>query len=148
MSMEAYALCARPLVNTAEWQAAIDALGFDLHLHSEKIPPVSLGLLPATRHGRDAGFECSSVPLSDLTELYPETDFGSHWACVYAFYFGTIAGSIGTLIAIAACLKLVGGLAFYPQEGQLLTADQAIQYARDMVPAAENLEKRLGGGAG
>lgn len=148
MSMEAYALCARPLASTAEWQTSIDALGFDLHLRSEKIPPVSSGHLPATRHGREAGFECSSVPLLELMKLYPEIDFGGPWACVYAFYFGTISESIGALIAIAACVKLVGGIAFYTEDGQLLTADQAIQYARDMVPAAEMLEKQLGGGAG
>jgi hypothetical protein len=147
MSMEAYALCARQLDSAAAWQAAIDALGFDLHLRAEKIPPASSGHLPATRHGRSAGFECSIVPLSELTDLYPEIDFGGPWACVYAFYFGTISESIGALIAIAACLEFAGGLAFFPQEDRLLTADQAIQYARDTVPVVEDLEKELGGRA-
>ncbi|TXN60595.1 hypothetical protein FV228_22810 [Methylobacterium sp. WL18] len=148
MSMDAYALCPRPLTSRSEWQAAIDALGFDLRLGSEKIPPASSGHLPAMRKGRETGFECSVIPLSDLTETYAEIDFGGSWPCVYAFSFGAISKSIGALIAIAACVKLVGGLAFYPQEGRLLTADQAVEYARDTVPAAEDLEKRLNGGAG
>jgi hypothetical protein len=148
MTMEVYALCPRPLAGPSEWQAGLDALGFDLRLDTDSIPPASSGHLPATRRGRESGFECWDSPLSDLTETYPRIDFGGPWTCVYAFYFGTISGSIGALMAVAACVHQVGGLAFYPEDGRLREADQAVQYARAMVPATEDLERQLGGEAG
>jgi hypothetical protein len=61
------------------------------------------------RRGRASGFECSIVPFSELKETYPETDFAGSWPCVYAFWFGTIAESIGALMAITACVTSVGG---------------------------------------
>ncbi|KAA0123208.1 hypothetical protein CIW48_13920 [Methylobacterium sp. P1-11] len=146
MSMEAYALCPRPLASVAEWQTGLDALGFDLQLRGGAIPPASSGHLPAERRGRASGFECSIMPLSELKDTYPGTDFAGSWPCVYAFCFGTIAESIGALMAIAACAKVVGGLAYYADDGRLMTADQAVQYARETVPAAEELERQLGPG--
>lgn len=146
MSNEAYALCPRPLAGVSDWQAGLDALGFDLQLRGTTIPPASSGHLPAVRRGRASGFECSIVPFSELKETYPETDFAGSWPCVYAFWFGTIAESIGALMAITACVTSVGGLAFFPEDGRLLTADQAVRYARETVPAAEELERQLGPG--
>jgi hypothetical protein len=146
MSMEAYALCRRPLASVSEWQAGLDALGFDLQLRSEQIPPALSGHLPATRRGRASGFECSIIPLSELRDYYPDIDFGDSWSCAYAFNFGPISETIGALMAIAACVNVVGGLAYYPQDNRLLTADQAVQYARDMVPRIEDLEEGLVGG--
>ncbi|MCJ2140031.1 hypothetical protein [Methylobacterium sp. E-066] len=75
MTMEVYALCRQPMSSILEWQAAIDAIGFDLTLKSDQIPPAASGHLPATWQGREAGFECSVIPFSDLAETYPETDF-------------------------------------------------------------------------
>ncbi|MBP1181845.1 hypothetical protein [Methylobacterium sp. PvR107] len=146
MSMEAYALCRRPLASVSEWQAGLDALGLDLQLRSDKIPPALSGHLPATRRGRESGFECSNISLSELRDFYPDIDFGGSWSCAYAFNFGTISESIGALMAIAACVHVVRGLAYYPEDGRLLSADQAVQYARDTVPGIEDLEVRLGAG--
>jgi hypothetical protein len=41
MSMEAYALGPRPLAGVSDWQAGLDALGFDLQLRGTTIPPAS-----------------------------------------------------------------------------------------------------------
>jgi hypothetical protein len=147
MSMEAYALCRRPLASVSEWQGGLDALGFDLQLRSERIPPALSGHLPAMRRGRGSGFECSIIPLSELRDCYRDIDFGDAWSCAYAFYFGTLSEAIGALMAVAACLTVVGGLASYPEDNRLLTADQAIQYARDTIPGIEDLEEQLGGPA-
>ena len=143
MTMEAYALCPRAISGVAEWQAAIDALGFDLSLRTEKIPPATIGHLPAMRRGRESGFECSVIPFSELRETYPTIKFGGPWRCVYAFYFATIPACIGALMATAACVKLSGGIAFDPQQGRLLTAEQAARCARDTTAQAEDLEVRL-----
>jgi hypothetical protein len=145
MTMEAYALCARQMSDVAEWQAAIDALGFELTLEANRIPPAVWGHLPATWQGRQAGFECSMIPLSDLTETYPEIEFGGPWACVYAFYFATFAGGAGTWMAVAACIGRLGGIAFDPQEGNLLDADDAVRYAHDTLANVARLEASFGG---
>ena len=145
MTMEAYALCARPMSDVAEWQAAIDALGFDLTLEADRIPPATSGHLPATWKGREAGFECSIIPLSDLTETYPEIDFGGPWACVCAFYFATFAGFAGTWMAVAACVERLGGIAYNPQEGNLPAAEDAIRYAHETLATIARLEESQGG---
>ncbi|WP_244507725.1 hypothetical protein [Methylobacterium phyllostachyos] len=129
----------------AEWQAAINALGFALTLEAEQIPPATQGYLPATWQGRQAGFECSVIPLSDLTETYPEIEFGGPWACVYAFYFATFAGCAGTWMAVAACAKQLEGIAYDPQEGNLLAAEDAVRYAHDTLASVARLEASLGG---
>jgi hypothetical protein len=85
MTMKDYALCSQPISGILEWQAAIDATGFDLKLEADQIPPAVSGHLPARWQGREAGFECSVIPFSDLAETYPETDFRGPWACAYAF---------------------------------------------------------------
>ena len=142
--MEAYALCHRPISSILEWQASIDAIGFDLTLKSDQIPPAVSGHLPATWQGREAGFECSVIPFSDLSETYPETDFRGPWAYAYAFYFATFPACAGTWIAIAAAPRLSTGVAFDPQEGKLLTAEAAIRYAHEAVASTARLEAQFG----
>lgn len=145
MTMEAYALFERPLSSVSEWQAAIAAIGFDLTLQSDAVPSARSGHLPAIWQGREAGFECSTIPFSDLVEAYPDVDFGGPWACVYAFDFATFPACAGTWIAIAASLAVSGGLAFDPHEGNVLTAEGAIRYAHETVASIATLEAQFGG---
>ncbi|MGU3542807.1 hypothetical protein [Methylobacterium sp. A52T] len=140
MSMEAYALCARAMPSVAEWQAAIDEIGFDLKLDAVRMPPATQGHLPATWRRREAGFECQIVPLSDLTDTYTDIDFGGPWTCVYAFYFATLPACAGAWMAVAACAARSGGIVFDPQEGHLLTAEDAIRHARDTVARIVSLD--------
>ncbi|XYD11282.1 hypothetical protein R1A27_13195 [Methylobacterium sp. NMS12] len=140
MSMEAYALCARAIPGVAEWQAAIDATGFDLKLDAVRMPPATQGHLPATWRRCEAGFECQIIPLSDLTDTYTEIDFGGPWTCVYAFYFATLPACAGAWMAVAACAAQSDGIVFDPQEGQLLTAEAAIRYAHDTVARIVGLD--------
>ncbi len=137
MSMGAHALCDRPLRSIAEWQSAIDALGFDLALHSDRDLVSDHGHLPAVWRGHEAGFECSMNPVSELVETYREIEFGGPWSCDYAFYFHTFPGAAGTWMAIAACVTATGGLAFDPQEGLLMNAEQARGYALQVVADVE-----------
>jgi hypothetical protein len=148
MTMEAYALCERPISSIAEWQDAIAVLGFDLTLQSDGVPPDTSGHLPALWQGREAGFECSTIPFSDLAETYPETSFGGPWVCVYAFYFATFPSCAGTWIAIAAALARTGGIAFDPQEDNLLTAEDAVRYAHETLASIAALEAQFGGPLG
>jgi hypothetical protein len=97
------------------------------------------------RQGRQAGFECSIIPISDLTEIYPEIDFGGPRAFACAFYFATFAGCAGTWMAVAACVERLGGIAFDPQEGKLFAADDAIRYSHDTLASVARLEATFSG---
>lgn len=130
MSMEAYALCSKEISSFQEWQAAIDEFDFSIELHFRDKISESQGYLPATWQGLEAGFECSKFSFSELAEVYPRIDFGRPWPFAYAFYFHTLTGCVGTWFALAACVKLTGGIAYDPQAGRLLSADDAIHYAR------------------
>ncbi|MCJ2095383.1 hypothetical protein MKK67_23195 [Methylobacterium sp. J-072] len=79
-----------------------------------------------------------------MAETYPETDFRGPWAYAYAFYFATFPACAGTWIAIAAGLRLSGGIAFDPQEDKPLTAEAAIRYAHDTVVSIARLEAQFG----
>jgi hypothetical protein len=140
MTMELYALCARPIADVSEWQSALDACGFDLRLRAEKIPPASKGHLPAVWRGHEAGFECGSMSVSELRDDYSDVDLGGPWACVYAFYFATYASCAGALMAAAACVRVTDGVAYDPQENRLMTAEQVVRCARDTVAAIEQLD--------
>lgn len=145
MTMEAYALCGRPIPGVSEWQATIAALGFDLTLRSDGVPPARSGHLPAIWQGREAGFECATIPFAELAETYSDTDLGGPWACVYAFTFATFPACAGTWIAIAGGLALTGGIAFDPQEDTVLTAEGAIRYAHEALASIAALEAQSGG---
>lgn len=142
MTMDAYALCDRPMRSVAAWQTAIDELGFGLTLRSDRDLATAFGHLPALWRGREAGFEGSAVPVSELMETYPEIAFGGPWSCAYAFHFATFPAAVGTWFALAACVRLTGGIAFDPQEGLLLTAGQAARYATDLEAEVLALEAR------
>lgn len=131
MSMEAYALCDREIDSIEQWQRTIDELQCNLQLQSQGGISGRQGHLPATWHGLEAGFEFRPFPFLELKKTYTEINFRKRWLYSYAFYFHTLAGCVGTWFALAACTRLTGGMAYDPQEGLLLSADEALQYARD-----------------
>ncbi|MEH3062125.1 MAG: hypothetical protein PGN33_04890 [Methylobacterium radiotolerans] len=51
-------------------------------------------------------------------------------------------------MAVAACAAQSDGIVFDPQEGQLLTAEGAIRYARDTVARIVSLEAQFDASAG
>ena len=112
MTVEADALRHRPISSILEWQASIDAIGFDLTLKSDQIPPAVSGHLSATWQGREAGFECSVIPFSDLAEAYPEADFRGHGPTRMPSISRRSRPAWGTWIVIAAALRLSTGVAF------------------------------------
>ena len=87
------------------------------------------GYMPATWQGREVRFECSVIPLSDLTETYPEIDFGGMGLrlCVLRLHVSGLRRCLDG----AACVNRLGGIAFDPQEGSLIAAEDAIRSAHE-----------------
>ena len=73
MSMEISVLLQRArLPDVRRWQAAIDALGFDVKLDPSMLVDTNSGFVPATFRGRDGGFEFDLFPASEMNDAYPE----------------------------------------------------------------------------
>ena len=140
MTMEAYAFCARPISSIEEWQASIDALGFDLKLRQAADLAYHRGHLPALWRGREAGFEFSACAFAELEETYEDIDLGGPWPHAYAFNFATLPSCAGTWLALAACLALTDGMAFDPQEGKILRAEESVRYAQDTENGVDQIE--------
>ncbi|TXM73522.1 hypothetical protein FV222_14930 [Methylobacterium sp. WL103] len=140
MTMEAYAFCARPIGSIEEWQASIDALGFDLKLKPARDLAYHRGHLSALWRGREAGFEFGACAFTELAETYEDIDLGGPWPYTYAFNFATLPGCAGTWLALAACLALTDGIAFDPQEGKILRARESVRYAQDTENGVDQIE--------
>jgi hypothetical protein len=143
MSMEAYVLSTRRLSSQAEWQRAIDAAVFSVQLMSERPLLERRGHLPARWQGREAGFECGHGNAAELMQDYPEVDFGARWAHLLAFRWSTLPGSAAAYCAAAAYAAAVNGVMFDPQEGPVMTPDQALDLARETEAGVPNIERRL-----
>ncbi|TXM90588.1 hypothetical protein FV232_13195 [Methylobacterium sp. WL30] len=140
MTMEAYAFCARPIKSIEDWQASIDALGFDLRLRSARDLADHRGHLPALWRGREAGLEFGACAFAELAETYDDIDLGGPWPYAYAFYFAALPSCVGTWLALAACLTLTDGVAFDPQEGRILRPGEAARYAQDTENEVDRIE--------
>ncbi|MCJ2011255.1 hypothetical protein [Methylobacterium sp. J-076] len=129
MSMDFYVMCDRPLASSQEWQQAIHEIGFDLQIPSGCDVATMEGFIPVTWRGRGTGFECSPFPFAELLETYDEKDFGGSWPFAYAMYAGSLGGCAGALIAAAAIVAVAGGRVYDPQEGLVMTRDEAVRHA-------------------
>jgi hypothetical protein len=141
MSMEIHILSDRALDSTAAWQEAITAHGFALEL-SMALPLSSLrGFLPARSGGRLTGFECYHDDPAELRLDYHDIDFGRAWAHALSLRWGAcLLECLAAWIAAAAYAKATDGIVFDPDSSELLTAQQAIERAREIereLPAIE-----------
>lgn len=131
MSMELYVICRKPIVSTDNLQSSIHDLGFDLKINTQRNVDESSGHLSAEWKAREAGFELSPFPPEELSETYPESDFGGVWPHGYVFYFGTLAGCVSASIAAAALARATDGIVFDPQENAVMSADDAAAFATE-----------------
>ena len=74
---------------------------------------------------------------------YPDIDFGGPWRHLFVFRWSTLPGSAGACCAAAAYAAAVGGVMFDPQEGPVMTPDQALDLARETEAGVPKIEKRF-----
>lgn len=140
MSMELHVLLAKPrLPDVRLWQAAIDALGFDVKLDPSLEVESDTGFLSATFKGRDSGFEFDVSPASEITKTYAQfaSDFAGRDVSVNFRWGGDLNEMACALAASAALAQLSDGVWFDPQEGACLDPAGAVQQAKTGVEAAE-----------
>ena len=141
MSMELHVLLAKSrLPDVRQWQAAIDALDFDVKLDPSLAVEIGRGFLPAKFKGRDSGFEFTVWPASDITDTYPEfaSQFAGRDRAASFRWGGDLIEMACALVASAALAQLSDGVWFDPQEGACFDAAGALEQAKSGVAAAES----------
>jgi hypothetical protein len=140
MSMELHVLLSKSrLPDVRQWQAAIDALGFDVKLDSSLKIGINTGFLPAKFMGRDSGFEFDISPASEIKETYSEfaDAFAERDVSGNFRWGGDLNEMASALVASAALTKLSDGICFDPQEGACLDSASAVEQAKSGVEIAE-----------
>lgn len=140
MSMELHVLLSKSrLPDVGQWQAAIDALGFDVKLDPSLKVESDMGFLPAKFKGRDSGFEFNVSPASEITDTYSEftNEFAGREVSGNFRWGGDLNEMACALVASAALAKLSDGVWFDPQEGACFDSSGAIEQAKSGVEAAE-----------
>lgn len=133
MSMELHVLLEKSrLPDVQAWQAAIDALGFDVKLDPSLAVETDTGFLPAKFNGNDSGFEFDVSPVHEIADTYPE--FGNEFAgrdVSGNFRWGGDLNEMAcALVASAALATLTDGTWFDPQEGACVDPAGAVEEAR------------------
>jgi hypothetical protein len=139
MSMELHVLLSKSrLPDVKQWQAAIDALSFGVHLDPSLVVASNTGFVPAKFKGRDSGFEFDISPASDVSGAYPEfaKQFAGRDRAANFRWGDELAEMACALAASAALAKLADGVWFDPQEGACLDHAAAIEQAESGIAAA------------
>jgi hypothetical protein len=131
MSVEIHCLSDRQLNSIASWQHAIDAEGFALQLSTVRPFQSLKGFLPAQAGERETGFECYHDNAAELLAAYEQVDFKHPWKFALSFRWGgDLSACLAAYMAAAAYAGATDGVVFDPEEGQILTPQQAAEWAR------------------
>ena len=136
MSMEVYVLSDKQLTSVSQWQSAIDAEGFGLHLPSS-LSLVGLdGVIPCQLGDTRTGFECNNLNFNDFKEETSHRGLSQTWTNVLVLRWGADPyASAAAYMAAAAYAQATGGSVFDGEEGKLLSTDRAMEVAREVEAA-------------
>lgn len=139
MSIELDAFSNRRLNSMAEWQAAIDAEGFDIRLDDSRAFEDLEGFLPAVMGGLNTGFECNHFEGQQLVdELNADgLDVGGPWTFALCFRFGGDKDEcVCANMSAAAYIKATDGVLFVDVDGEAYPPAQALEQARKLADPA------------
>jgi hypothetical protein len=121
------------LASIAEWQHFIDREGFAMTLLTEATFDGLGGFLPVRYGDVEAGFECYHEDAAAIMDMCEDVDFGHRWKYALGLRFG---GNLDALFGANACgaayAKATGGVFFDTEANEILTAEKALQSARDI----------------
>jgi hypothetical protein len=141
MSMEIYLLTDAAVLTTQAWQAAIDALEFDIRFVDEESLQADEVRLRVECKGKPVLMELERTSLVKVRERFPDVAFPDRVSYVHVLYWNkTLEGGLAAYQAAAAYLGLVKGLMIDTEEGKLKTRDGAIELARKMSAEMPMLE--------
>lgn len=143
MSMEMHVLFRGPLPSKAALARTIEELGFPLTITSKGPLDEQSGFMPM-RHGReDTGVELDVFDGRDTVEELAGEDIAAGLDRVVSLRWGGDEQEMLCAMCTAAALaKLTTGLVLEEAEGQIMSASEAAQFARDHVEHVEQTLRR------
>ena len=118
--------------NRAQWQAAIEQLGFPTVLDPTLDVRKDTGFTPTTYSGKETGFEFYLERAAELLSSYGHiaSRVGDRDVCASFRWGGDLDEMGAALTAASALAKLTDGIYFYPDDDILYTADEAVESTR------------------
>jgi hypothetical protein len=129
MSIEIFALSNRRVASFNRWQEQIDVASLHLVLPTQGSIDKLHGFLPVRLEGNASGFECAHCDPNEVAKLYPNIDFGRNWTRAIAFNSQGLEEDLAAYQAAAAYAKATEGIVFDPQEGLVMSPQQAFAAA-------------------
>jgi len=127
MSVELMVLSERRLNSMADWQHAIDAGGLRVALPANMLIERLEGFLPVRSNDTMTGFECDYCDIREILALYPNVIVGRSWPyCLVFRWGGDFEACIAAYISAAAYAKASDGILFDPQDGSLMSSQEAL----------------------
>jgi hypothetical protein len=126
MSLELHALLPGSTIPArAEWQAAIQELGFAVELHADLAPAATAGFTACKLRGVDSGFELYVDDAAGLLSTYPSLGAASPSASIaLTFRWGTDLASCACVSAAAAgLLSRWKAVVYYPDDDMFYDLD-------------------------
>lgn len=144
MSVELMVLSDRRLSSMSDWQRAIDTEGLHLALPADISIEMLSGFLPVRSNDTGTGFECDYFDVQEILADYPDVNFGRSWrCCLVVRWNGDGDACLAASIAAAAYAKASEGIVFDPQDGVVMSAQEALAQIPDI---RRELEKWRGFG--
>ena len=144
--MEIYLLTDTAVPTTEAWQAAVDALGFDVRFLNERPLPTGGVRLQTKCKSKLALLEIEEISFPRLRNIFPDVAFPGQLSRVHALYWSkTLEGGLAAYQATAAYLAVAKGLMIDTEEGILRAPDSAIELARKMAKEMPMVEAVMAG---
>ena len=122
------------MLTVRQWADAIVESGFPMELDSKFDVDAFTGFLPCRYENSSAGFEYASGPIEYVDELELPQEFD------YSVTFTTHSDMrelASSVVSAAVLCSVSGGVLVDPQADVAITADDAIEWARDMLEEIE-----------
>jgi hypothetical protein len=133
MSMELYVLSDRQLTSVSQWQSAIDAEGFVLHLPSSLPLEGWEGIISCQLGDNRTGFECRNLRFNDFKAEVLGARLSQAWNNALVLRWGADPyASAAAYMAAAAYARATEGAIFDGEEGEFLSMDRAVEVAREI----------------
>lgn len=121
------------------WQSVIEQLGFPTVIVSPVDLRTETGFVRATYHGKAGGFEVYLEPAANVLRGYPHMAIKLGNRDISAtFRWGSDVIECATALSAAATLaRIADGIYFYPDNGVVCDANEAVSSTRNDLSAIE-----------
>lgn len=141
MAMEMHVFSDRQLNSIAEWQRAVDQVGYPVRFAPDVQFETMRGFVPATLNGKDAGFECYHDKAAEMMDHYGREYFPDRWAYALGFRWrGDLTEFQAAWMTATAYARATSGIIFDPEAGRTYSAAEAADVVKDIERSLPGIE--------